>query len=122
VRHISAGQSWFVGAKDFLVLSDNFTFSIGLGLSEMSRIGVDVPPGFTLTTQVCQLYEATGNLPDELWLQIKEAVARIEMDMKKTFGCYNFPLLLSCRSGAAISMPGMMDTVLDIVSWVHRAW
>lgn len=88
----------------------------GLGLQEMSRIGVDVPPGFTLTTQVCQLYQTSDDLPDELWQQIKAAVAKIEVDMKKKFGSYESPLLFSCRSGAAISMPGMMDTVLDIVS------
>lgn len=86
----------------------------GLGLQEMSRIGVDVPPGFTLTTQVCQLYETSGNMPDELWEETKLAVGRIEKDMGKEFGCFDFPLLFSCRSGAAISMPGMMDTVLDI--------
>lgn len=86
----------------------------GLGLQEMSRIGVDVPPGFTLTTQVCQLYETSDQLPDEMWQQVKEAVAKIETDMHKQFGSYDSPLLFSCRSGAAISMPGMMDTVLDI--------
>lgn len=86
----------------------------------MARIGVDVPPGFTLTTQVCQLYQSTGELPDGMWKEIKEAVARIEVDMDKKFGSYANPLLFSCRSGAAVSMPGMMDTVLDIVSLLCR--
>ena len=90
----------------------------GLGLQEMSRIGVDVPPGFTLTTQVCQLYQSSDDLPEEMWQQVKAAVAQIEKDMNKKFGCYDYPLLFSCRSGAAISMPGMMDTVLDIVSFL----
>ena len=88
----------------------------GLGLQEMSRIGIDVPPGFTLTTEVCQLYEANGALPDEMWEQIKKGVKRVEKDMGKKFGDTKNPLLFSCRSGAAISMPGMMDTVLNIVS------
>lgn len=89
----------------------------GLGLQEMSRIGIDVPPGFTLTTDVCQLYEANGALPDEMWQKIIAGVKRIEKDMGKQFGSVDNPLLFSCRSGAAISMPGMMDTVLDIVSY-----
>lgn len=83
----------------------------GLGLQEMTRIGVQVPPGFTLTTQVCQLYEASGDMPEELWEQVKLAVAQIEKEMGKKFGSYDHPLLFSCRSGAAISMPGMMVSI-----------
>jgi len=80
----------------------------GLGLTVMSKIGITVPPGFTLTTHVCKLYEATGEMPDELWEEVKLAVKRVEIDMGKTFGDREAPLLFSCRSGAAISMPGMV--------------
>lgn len=88
----------------------------GLGLQEMSRIGVDVPPGFTLVTNLCQTYEIANDLPAELWDMVHTAIRRVETDSGKKFGCNDNPLLFSCRSGAAISMPGMMDTVLNIVS------
>ena len=91
----------------------------GLGLQEMHRIGIDVPPGFTMITEVTQLYETHGDLPEELWEKVKEGVKRLEADMGKQFGSQDKPLLFSCRSGAAISMPGMMDTVLNIVSTLH---
>jgi len=83
----------------------------GLGLQEMSRIGVDVPPGFTLTTPLCQTFQATNDLPETIWFEIENSVKRIEQDMGgKGFGDPTNPLLFSCRSGAAVSMPGMMDT------------
>lgn len=88
----------------------------GLGLQEMSRIGVDVPPGFTLVTPLCTVYEKAIDLPKEIWDSVKQGIKRIEADMGKKFGADEDPLLFSCRSGAAISMPGMMDTVLNIVS------
>lgn len=86
----------------------------GLGLQEMSSIGIAVPPGFTLTTPLCQIYQQTNDLPTEMWDEVKKAIARLEGDMGKGFGDAKDPLLLSCRSGAAISMPGMMDTVLNM--------
>mmetsp|Transcript_5850 Transcript_5850/g.17444 ORF Transcript_5850/g.17444 Transcript_5850/m.17444 type:complete len:997 (-) Transcript_5850:254-3244(-) len=87
----------------------------GLGLQEMSKIGVQVPPGFTLTTELCQSFEATNNLSDEVWAAIREAVQQVEADTGKEYGTKTGnPLLFSCRSGAAVSMPGMMDTVLNI--------
>ena len=90
----------------------------GLGLQEMSRVGIAVPPGFTLTTPLCQVYEEHDDLPAETWEGVREAIQRVEKDMGRKFGDANHPLLFSCRSGAAISMPGMMDTVLNVVS--HR--
>lgn len=87
----------------------------GLGLQTMSKIGVDVPPGFTLTTTVSQLFQEEAELPSEIWEQVKNAVARVEKDMGKGYGDASNPLLFSCRSGAAVSMPGMLDTVLNIV-------
>lgn len=87
----------------------------GLGLQEMSSVGIDVPPGFTLTTPLCKAYQVTGDLSDEVWEQTKLAIADVEKDMGRKFGDATNPLLLSCRSGAALSMPGMMDTVLNVV-------
>jgi pyruvate,orthophosphate dikinase len=92
----------------------------GLGLQEMSRIGVDVPPGFTLITPLCIVYEKQNDLPAEMWVTVKQAIKRVEADTGKKFGADENPLLFSCRSGAAISMPGMMDTVLNIVSQLKR--
>eukprot|EP00985_Skeletonema_marinoi_P002500 scaffold1033_cov141-Skeletonema_marinoi.AAC.29 len=86
----------------------------GLGLQVMSKIGVDVPPGFTLTTPLCQVYQKENDLPAAVWSGVRENVERIERDMGKKFGSRDNPLLFSCRSGAAMSMPGMMDTVLNI--------
>ena len=87
----------------------------GLGLQEMSSIGINVPPGFTLTTALCQAFQVTGDLTEEIWEQTKCAIADVENDMGRKFGDPKNPLLLSCRSGAAQSMPGMMDTVLNVV-------
>lgn len=86
----------------------------GLGLQEMGRIGVDVPPGFTLITPLCQVYEDGDDLPKEVWDLVMDAIKQVEKDTGKIFGAEKNPLLFSCRSGAAISMPGMMDTVLNI--------
>lgn len=87
----------------------------------MSSIHINVPPGFTLTTPLCQVYEQHGDLPDSLWHKIDEAIARVEQDMGRKFGTATYtpddqqhPLLFSCRSGAKMSMPGMMDTVLNV--------
>jgi len=76
----------------------------GLGLQEMSRIGGDVPPGFTLTTAVCRDFQIAGDLTEEMWQDVKKAVERVEKDMGKGYGNAENPLLFSCRSGAAVSM------------------
>lgn len=87
----------------------------GANLAEMSNIGLPVPPGFTITTEVCtQYYEAGKRLPDGLMDEIKAAVADVEKTMGRTFGGSSKPLLVSVRSGAKFSMPGMMDTVLNL--------
>lgn len=83
----------------------------GVGLQEMSRIGIAVPPGFTLSTPLCQVFQEKGDLPQDVWEAVEQAVARVEVDMGKKYGDSDNPLLFSCRSGAAVSMPGMMDTV-----------
>jgi pyruvate,orthophosphate dikinase len=87
----------------------------GANLAEMTRIGLPVPPGFTVTTEACNAYLAAGlNLPEGLWQQELVALAKVERKTGKKFGDPNNPLLVSCRSGAKFSMPGMMDTVLNI--------
>lgn len=87
----------------------------GANLAEMSRIGLPVPAGFTITTQVCNLfYDNDRQYPEGLKAQVEEAIRKTEEVMGAKFGDSENPLLLSCRSGARESMPGMMDTVLNI--------
>ncbi|OQX00047.1 MAG: pyruvate, phosphate dikinase [Desulfobacteraceae bacterium A6] len=87
----------------------------GANLAEMARIGVPVPPGFSVTTEACNAYLAEGGVfPNGMWEQEKEALKTIELATGKKFGDPHNPLLVSCRSGAKFSMPGMMDTVLNI--------
>ncbi|PYD48408.1 pyruvate, phosphate dikinase [Novacetimonas pomaceti] len=87
----------------------------GANLAEMASIGLPVPPGFTITTDVCSaFYENGRNYPDDLRAQVDAAMQRIEAAMGLRFGDENAPLLVSVRSGARVSMPGMMDTVLNL--------
>jgi pyruvate,orthophosphate dikinase len=87
----------------------------GANLAEMTRIGLPVPPGFTITTEVCAHYSQTkGKYPAGLEAQVKGALAAVEKEMKKRFGDPKNPLLVSVRSGARDSMPGMMDTILNL--------
>ncbi|MFW6264937.1 MAG: pyruvate, phosphate dikinase, partial [Bacillota bacterium] len=87
----------------------------GANLAEMTNLGVNVPAGFTITTEVCTLYyENDRNYPSDLDAQVDEAMKKVEKVMGKKFGDTDDPLLLSIRSGARISMPGMMDTVLNL--------
>ena len=86
----------------------------GANLAEMARIKLPVPPGFTVTTEACNSYSAEGKFPEGMWSQMLDALKVVEKDANKKFGDVNNPLLVSCRSGAKFSMPGMMDTVLNI--------
>ena len=86
----------------------------GANLAEMTSIGLPVPPGFTLTTEVCNYYSAHGGYPDGVEAQLEGALEALESDTGKTFGDASDPLLLSVRSGARASMPGMMDTILNL--------
>ena len=87
----------------------------GANLAEMVRVGVPVPPGFTVTTEACNAYLDAGNtFPEGLQEQLLEALKKVEKATGKKFGNPNNPLLISCRSGGKFSMPGMMDTVLNI--------
>ncbi len=87
----------------------------GAGLSEMSNLGIPVPPGLTITTEVCSAYYANGRrYPDGLDEQVREGIAHVESIVGARFGDASNPLLVSVRSGARVSMPGMMDTVLNL--------
>jgi len=87
----------------------------GANLAEMASIDLPVPPGFTITTEVCTAYYDNGRkYPDELKAQVDTALARIEAAVDRKFGDGDKPLLVSVRSGARVSMPGMMDTVLNL--------
>src|ERR671919_786492 len=87
----------------------------GAGLAGMNQLGIPVPPGFTITTEVCTYYYAHGNsYPASLKAQMQAGVASIEQQTRKKFGDLTNPLLVSVRSGARDSMPGMMDTILNL--------
>ena len=87
----------------------------GVGLSEMTRLKLSVPPGFTITTQVCnQYYENGRKLPKNVIPEVMRNITKIEKKTGKKWNSANNPLLVSVRSGAAISMPGMMDTILNL--------
>jgi pyruvate,orthophosphate dikinase len=86
----------------------------GIGLAEMTQLGVPVPAGFTITTDACRAYMASGGEVEGLDTEVDAAIARLEEQTGKRFGDPDDPLLVSVRSGAAISMPGMMDTILNV--------
>ncbi len=86
----------------------------GANLAEMTVIGLPVPPGFTITTEVCRLYSATQIIPEPANAQIAKALQVLETKVGKRFGDNDNPLLISVRSGAPVSMPGMMDTILNL--------
>jgi pyruvate,orthophosphate dikinase len=87
----------------------------GANVSEMMRVGLPVPPGFTITTEACNAYSAyQRQFPEGMWSQSQNALKQLEAETGKQFGDPTNPLLVSVRSGAAISMPGMMDTVLNL--------
>jgi pyruvate,orthophosphate dikinase len=86
----------------------------GANLAEMTRLGIPVPPGFTITCQTCLVYLEKGTLPSQVMDQVRENIKKVESQMGQTFGGKENPLLFSVRSGAPVSMPGMMDTVLNL--------
>ena len=86
----------------------------GANLSEMTVLGLPVPPGFVITTEACTTYLQTGEVPDELAAEVDEHLQALEAAMGKRLGDADDPMLVSVRSGAKFSMPGMMDTVLNI--------
>jgi len=87
----------------------------GAGLAEMTNAGLPVPPGFTITTEACLAYfEAGKKFPEGMWEQVQQAMKVVEEQTGKRFGDPQNPLLVSVRSGSRLSMPGMMETVLDV--------
>ena len=86
----------------------------GIGLAEMTELGVPVPHGFTITTEASRAAMALGRVPDGLDAEVDDHVGRLEERAGKRFGDPEDPLLVSVRSGAAVSMPGMMDTILNL--------
>lgn len=86
----------------------------GANLAEMTRLGLPVPPGFTITTEACREFMRTGDVPPELRVEVTMAVRRLEDELGRSLGDFHEPLLVSVRSGAKFSMPGMMETVLNI--------
>ncbi len=86
----------------------------GAALASMTQAKLPVPPGFTITTDACRSYQEQSVFPDLMWEQVEQAIKRLEVETGKEFGSDTNPLLVSVRSGAAVSMPGMMDTVLNL--------
>jgi pyruvate,orthophosphate dikinase len=86
----------------------------GANLAEMTRLGLPVPPGFTITTQACRYYLEQGHQPDQLRVQVTMALRHLEDEVGRRLGDSTDPLLVSVRSGAKYSMPGMMETVLNV--------
>lgn len=86
----------------------------GANLAEMTKLGLPVPPGFTITTEACRAYLTDGEVPPELRVEVTMALRRLEDDLGRSLGDFHEPLLVSVRSGAQFSMPGMMDTVLNV--------
>src|SRR5579862_4806459 len=86
----------------------------GANLAEMTNLGVPVPPGFTIACECCGSYLRDGRIPDGLKEEVDRALERLERATGKTFGDSKNPLLVSVRSGAPVSMPGMMETILNL--------
>src|SRR5213595_2782097 len=86
----------------------------GAGLAEMANLGLPVPPGFTISAKLCIAYLEQGTFPDDLREEVDRHLKQLERASKKRFGDARNPLLVSVRSGAAVSMPGMMETILNL--------
>lgn len=112
------GKSVFffsAGETDGNASMKNILGGKGANLAEMTSLGLPVPPGFTISTEMCQAFYQSGEkLPDTLKRSVMEALARVEKLLGKKFGDPANPLLVSVRSGARVSMPGMMDTILNL--------
>ena len=107
--------SWVLGFDEGEGSDRDLLGGKGANLAEMTRLGLPVPPGFTVTTEACRAFLASNDtLPEELWEQVLDGITRIEQRMGRQFGGRENPLLVSVRSGAKFSMPGMMDTILNL--------
>ncbi len=115
--HVSAKRVYLFGAgkSDGAAHMKELLGGKGANLAEMASLGLPVPPGFTITTEVCTAYYANGSkLPDGLEREVTEALGHVGKAVGATFGDVKAPLLVSVRSGARASMPGMMDTILNL--------
>src|SRR5665213_2318636 len=112
---MSAAHKWVYQFTEGSAKMRDLLGGKGAGAAEMTRAGMPVPPGFTITTEACREYYSRGRkLPDGLWEQVTKALVVLEKRAGKRFGDAQNPLLVSVRSGAKFSMPGMMDTVLNL--------
>jgi len=112
---MSAGHKWIYLFREGSAEMRDLLGGKGAGAAEMTRAGMPVPPGFTITTEACRAYYAhKAKLPEGLWAQVTSSIADLEKHSHKGFGDPRNPLLVSVRSGAKFSMPGMMDTVLNL--------
>ena len=103
------------GSADGSADMKNLLGGKGANLAEMSNLGLPVPPGFTISTEVCtHYYDNAKSYPGDLESQVQDALNKIETTLGRKFGSVDKPLLVSVRSGARASMPGMMDTVLNL--------
>jgi pyruvate,orthophosphate dikinase len=108
---------YFFGDKKDINFPDNLRFLVGnkgAGLIQMAQMGIPVPPGFIITTEVCSFYFKHNKYPEDFEEELEENISQLEETTGKSFGDTKKPLLVSVRSGAAVSMPGMMDTVLNL--------
>ena len=95
--------------------SKNILGGKGANLAQMAKLGLPVPPGFTISTKVCEdFYKNNKKIPKKVFNQVKKEIKIVEKISKKNFGDSENPLLLSVRSGSRVSMPGMMDTILNL--------
>src|ERR1700730_13478640 len=114
-RNRSAGAQWVFMAEDAPAANKDLLGGKGAGLAAMTQAGLPVPPAFTITTAACNAYQAAGGqFPPGLWEQTLNALRGLETRAGKRLGDATNPLLVSVRSGAKFSMPGMMDTVLNL--------
>ncbi|MBN1092110.1 pyruvate, phosphate dikinase [Blastococcus sp. TML/M2B] len=111
---MSSGDTWVYDFSQGSKEQKDLLGGKGANLAEMTTLGLPVPPGFTITTDACRYYLEHGTTPDELGAQVGEHLAALEQAMGRTLGDPADPLLVSVRSGAAASMPGMMETVLNV--------
>ncbi|UER53439.1 pyruvate, phosphate dikinase [Kineosporiaceae bacterium SCSIO 59966] len=110
----AAGTTWVLSFAEGHRGMADLLGGKGANLAEMTRLGLPVPPGFTITTQACRAYLAEGHEPEGLAEQVEEHLRRVEDAAGRRFGDPADPLLVSVRSGARFSMPGMMDTILNV--------
>src|SRR3984893_8400188 len=114
-RNGSAADQWVFMAEDAPAANRDLLGGKGAGLAAMTQAGLPVPPAFTITTAACNAFQAAGGqFPAGLWEQTLAALQQIERKSERTLGDAANPLLVSVRSGARESMPGMMDTVLNL--------